>query len=151
MDLSDWITAGLAAYGAVLSTLLGVVALREKRRIVKVSVSWAAPPTPPFRPWIAIKLANPGHKAVTINSVGFFLPDRETRLVAADPIAMKLPYLLQEGASCTALFDPAEVLHALRQRNYRGKVFIYAFCKDAVGNMWKAPRSEINTEMNLES
>src|SRR5688572_10454854 len=84
MDFEKLITLGLALYGAVLSTMLGVRELSRERRRVLIFLE--------HREWThtySIIITNIGHRPITLVDISMVLPD---------PYGVVPRYILREEA-----------------------------------------------------
>jgi hypothetical protein len=98
----------LGLYGALLSTILGVVELLKRRRQVSVECSLAIPYGRGFATgrFLQISAVNVGHRAVTLTSAGLVLSDgRKLYDLGSTPYAGRLPKMLEDGEHIQILMD----------------------------------------------
>ena len=141
MTASDIITALIALYGAVLSTIIAVREWNARRPSIRVEVSEGTV-------YLAlgvssdhslfIEAANEGHKAVTLSMVGYVLPDG-TRWSIPRPLGnVTFPYELLPEKRCVA-YTPAHKLAAdMNDLGYLSKVSLIGYYDDAVGRRHKS-------------
>jgi hypothetical protein len=148
MDTKDFIMLALGAYGTGLSTWLAVASWRDKRRVLNVEAGFGAPfPATSFQLVMTITVSNPGHKSVTVNSVGYRLPDRSELLLIDPGPQVRFPHTLSEGTSCIAIIPAGDMLNTLRARGYEGTVSVDPFAKDALGKQYVGKPYKI--DMNI--
>ena len=148
---ADVLTALVALYGAVLSTIIAVREWRGKRPNIRVEVSEGRVQLS-LDAWsdhsIFIEAHNQGHKAVTLSIVvGFILPDGE-RWVIPRPLGnVTFPYdLLPEKRGMA--YTPAHKLAAdVNALGFRSKVSLIGYHDDEVGRRHKSKPSifDMNT------
>lgn len=150
MDLKDWtgaVTAGVALYAGALSTYNLLVARRERRREVRVTLKWGVLGVEP-EPMTALFLtaANPGHRSVTLAGCHLTLPNRKTFVMPWAQSTVKFPHDLQEGKNCTVWFPVGEVGRALVAEGFRGEVSVTAVFTDALDNAYTSRPFRGNVE-----
>jgi len=132
-----WIsTTAVAVYGAGLSTYNMYNARRKDRREIKVTISAGYLTHGPdlSDEMFVLSASNPGHRAVTVTSVGIRLPDGR-QMVFPYPEGPQLPYHLTEGTNCDHVVPIREIARKLSTSGFRGTVKIKAFYRDAVENV----------------
>jgi hypothetical protein len=137
------ITAIVAVYGAVLSTLNLLNIRKEKKRqlFVKMSYGWLTLPRGLSDPKLLIEVANPGYRRVTIQPSYIRLPHGE-KLVFPWPTAeVRFPHELLEGKSCSLWVEEAEVKRSLKEKGYSGKVKLQAEVYDQTGKNYRAKKA----------
>jgi hypothetical protein len=110
---TDYITIGLAGWGAVLSTVLAVRQVRRDRPAVRVLVDklGSQAPNGDSKTYWWVRVVNMNPRPIAIQSVGLHSHDRQLRHYAADPEATKwreptkLPVTLQDFESAEFFFD----------------------------------------------
>src|SRR5271157_6296549 len=96
MDLKDWtgaVTAAVAIYAALLATYNLLVARRERRREVSVTLAWSILGVLP-EPIRALSLtaANPGYRTVTLAGCHLALPNRKQFVIPYAQSTVKFPH-----------------------------------------------------------
>lgn len=125
----------LAAYGATLTTYNVLAARKKSKRQITVTVSTGfltfGPELSEIK--LLITVLNPGHRDVTLLSVGFLLPDKR-QLVNTDPNSgsVRLPHRLTEGTQCMFWASARAIAEQLRGMGFSGTVNLTGFCRDAV-------------------
>jgi hypothetical protein len=152
MQWSTIITAVVAVYGAILSTHTAVANYREKKRrvIVTVSIGFRVYGTGPGPSVVFVSAANPGSRPVSLNGLGFLLPDGRQCVLPYSESDVEFPHELMEGRSCR-IWIPTKVLaHELRGLGFSGTIKLKGFYNDAVGTTYKSKptKFEINEWLN---
>lgn len=93
---------------------------------------------------LTIRASNPGHKAVTLSSQGFILPDKKRVFLRAPGSDVRFPHELMPEKSCTAWMDARELAHLLKSEGYDGKIKLVGFYLDQVGRTYKSPKWEFD-------
>src|ERR1051326_6659589 len=108
MDTKGIVTLTIAAYGALLSTYNAIRQRQEKKTsiVVTPSTGFLVTGLGGSRDMsVMLTVANPGHKAVTIQTPGFFLPDKRV-LTFLKPLSdVNVPHKLEPEASCVVYTD----------------------------------------------
>jgi len=152
MDTSAIITAIVAIYGAALSTYIFITNLRQRRRQLTVTL------TKGFRtsaqglspPMFIITVANPGNRAVSIDTPYIELPDRAT-LVWLEPLSdVRFPYELEEGKNCHVWAEIEEVTGELVKKGHSGTVKLTAKVRDRTGKIYSS-RKPLTLDLDEES
>jgi hypothetical protein len=120
------ITAIVAVYGAVLSTLNLLNVRKEKKRqlLVKMSYGWLTLPRDLSDTKFLIEVANPGYRPVTIQ-----------------PPYSRFRHELLEGKSCSSWIEEAAVKRSLKEKGYSGKVKLRAEVDDQTGKKYRAKKA----------
>lgn len=147
----DIITLLIALYGAILSTYKVVFDyLRESRRL-KVEVSYG------FLSWgnnvgpemLVISAINNGFKDITLNSVGFILPDK-TRVHITEPQSnVKFPYTISGGNNCIVWKPQKQFAIELKKNGYSGKIRLRGYYQSATGKIYKSKPIDFDIESAL--
>ena len=136
MSGSEIATLILAAYGATLSTLLGLRdILRGTRRIgVHCSMGLSAPPQGGLLDLVAIQSVNKHPRPVTIVAAGIEMSNRRFFTQAASSMGrMPLPIKLEFGEAVNLYFDLPELRRVMAEKVNAGAKLISAFVRDAEG------------------
>lgn len=149
-QLPTIITALIAIYGAILSTYNLVLKRREKSHQVSVNLSSGFLTCGErLSPYVLFIVAsNPGHRTVTLDSVGIRLPDKRQIVF---PFSgrfgsdVQFPHDLTEGQSCRAWVDVKE-LTALLEEGISGRIKLIGFYTDAIGGKYKSKPLKFNID-----
>lgn len=140
MTWTDIITAVVALYGAVLSTVIGVLACRARRPNIKVEVSEGAVGLP-MGGWskhmIFVNAVNAGHKAITLAMVGVILPDGERITIPMPSPYVTFPYELVPEKQCKVATPAAKLAANLKAKRFPEKVSLVGYYDDEVGRRHK--------------
>ncbi|MFH1268994.1 MAG: hypothetical protein ABIK89_24980 [Planctomycetota bacterium] len=132
-----FVTGAVALYGAGLSTFNTWSAWREKRRIVKVSVSYGFPvvTTPgdlgPYSLFLTAR--NPSRRPTTLVGCGLQLPDGKTMPFLDPGPHLEFPLELTEGKAANALRPVQAIGRTLAETGYGGSTRVRGFFRDALG------------------
>jgi hypothetical protein len=129
------ITAIVAVYGAVLSTLNLLNIRKEKKRqlLVKMSYGWLTLPRDLSDTKFLIEVANPGYRPVTIQPPYIRFPHGEKLVMLWPTAEVRFPYELLEGKSCSSWIEEAAVKRSLKEKGYSGKAKLRAEVDDQTG------------------
>jgi len=145
------ITAIVAVYGAVLSTVNTIANLRAKQQRLSVVLSNGfltyGPDTSPLM--LFIEIANVGSKVVTINSINIKLSKGESVPIINifNPKGVSLPYTLEEGKSCSTGVEIEKLAKAIIQEGYSKKIKLHATVSSGAGKIYKSKKAWI---LNLD-
>jgi hypothetical protein len=146
------ITAIVAVYGALLSTWNVLSTNREKRRRVKVRVSYGfATYGSTLGPnGILITAQNIGHQPITLNSAGIRLPDGRT-VIALNSIEAPLPQELAGGKSHNSLIEVKVLAETMQRLGFSGMVRVVGFYRDALGKAHESSGLKFDVAAGLRS
>jgi hypothetical protein len=147
------ITAAVAVYGAILSTVNTRANLRAKEEHLSVifktgTVHHDSPhnyyieysPTPGSI-MLFIEIINVGNKIVTIKSIDIESNKKFYQVFnIVDPVGASLPYTLEGGKSFSAGIDMQKLARLLIQNRYSGRVDLQAHIISATSKVFKAKR-----------
>jgi len=147
------ITATVAVYGAILSTVNTIANFKTKRERLSVIfktgtvhhdsphnyyIEYSPAPGPIM---LFIEIANVGNKIVTIKSIDIESNKKFSHVFnIVDPVGASLPYTLEEGKSCSAGIDIEKLAQTLIQNGYSGRVDLQAHIISATSKVFKAKR-----------
>jgi hypothetical protein len=149
MEVRDFLTLGVAAYGAVLSTYNLVQGLRRERRQVRITQTFAyytyadAGLGPPM---VALEIVNHGQRPVVVNAPRMRMPDgRHLALLGAEGLD-EFPKNLKDGESKSVRIYCQMVAESLKEGGYRGTVRLRPICTDSTGKTFygKTWRFDLN-------
>ena len=128
--MKDWptiITAIVALYGAILSTVSILSQRKDKKRQILVKLSNGfltfGPELSPAM--LFIEASNPGHIPVNINSPGIILPDKRTIVFPSPQGDVSFPHSLPPGENCRVWTDLKQLSHQLLNKGVKSSV---GFC-----------------------
>ncbi len=138
----------IAVYGAVLSTYTAWAARQEKKRKIKVELSYGFSVSPPMvgPKSLFISALNMGKPTVTLTSMGLVLPDKRYLTPLYPKSNVSFPYALLEGKNCSVWIELKELAEQLKQEGYSGKVSLIGFYNDAIGGKYKSKPLEFDIE-----
>ncbi len=141
LDLQWAVTTAIALYGAGLSSYNAHTARKQVKRQINVTISYGCHTYTDGRlgeQMIFLTAANPGHRAVTLTSVGLRLPDGKSLVNVDDAGTARLPHHLTEGTTITQWMPLEGVKESLRRKGVYGRVKLFAYYGDAVGATHKS-------------
>jgi hypothetical protein len=132
----DWkwaLMAVVSLYGAGLSTYNAYVARTINKRQLKITLKhgFLTFGPEPSDDMLILGASNPGHRPVTLTSVGLLLPDKRQMIFPHQDGSARLPHQLNEGTSVTHWMPAREVAEELRRRGFVGHIRLLAFYSDA--------------------
>lgn len=148
MTLEPWLLI-IAAYGAILSTILAIHELRKDKRRVSVTckitgivsggnVKWK---------WIKITAVNSGHRPIVIENAGLNISGYKLTDLKRKSELDPLPKKIGDGEPISVLFDYAEVEKAFRElESSLNFVCKSALVWDAKGNEYKSGKPEFEKD-----
>jgi hypothetical protein len=151
MDLTAIITAIVAIYGAGLSTYILIKNSKENKRQLTINLEkgFYTSGQGVSTPMLIISIANPGNRAVTIDSPYIELPDRTT-LIWPNPLSdVRFPYHLEEGQRCHVRAKMEEVKGELVKNGHSATVKLTAKIRDRTGKVYSA-RKPLEFDLNEE-
>jgi hypothetical protein len=143
------ITLLIAIYGALLSTYSVLASRQERKREIKVQLSYGfhtllGEP----KAVLVISALNTGHKRVALNSTGLVLPSKDKKyLMFLRPNSnVTFPYDVQEGKDCNAWITTEELAQDLKQRGFSGEISLKGYYRDAIGGEYTSKSVKFNIE-----
>ncbi|MCX6262894.1 MAG: hypothetical protein NTY95_19000 [Bacteroidia bacterium] len=144
--------AGVAFYGAILSTILGLLKIMEyiankpklliKMEVVKMTSNghgWT-------KPQFAVMISNNSNKPITIYVVTIKLP-KGNYFMFPSLVNFSLPYELKEGNQCVASTDLVKFRKNLIDLGYlSNKIKIFAVVKDGAERTYKSKKYLLDFE-----
>lgn len=149
MNWKEIITILLAIYGAILSTFNRIAQWRNNIFRVNVKIKWGAKPLPAggLSELMVILIAtNPGRRAVTISSYGFFAPDNNTLCFPNRMTTLNFPYELTPGKSCEEIFIARDLANELKNIGYEGEIELMGFYGDELDKTYKSKPWKFNID-----
>lgn len=146
------VTAFVAVYGAILSTLNALASRREKRRTARaeIKMGFLVMGNVLGRSQIFISVSNPGYQPIVITSACIELPDGSNIVMPSSQGTQLLPYKLHPSEGATFWADAQNVALSLREKGRSGTLRIRAYFSDAVGNCFRSKRMRFQVDDWLE-
>ena len=145
------VTAAVALYGAVLSTVNLIVGRKERRRQVQVRFGQAVSLVPLLNTpvdLLSMEAVNVGSRPVTLNAPTILLPTRDRVFFPRFwHGSSSFPCELSDSAKCTALIEVAALADAFRQKGLTGRVRLVGVFKDSAGKEHKSRPVHVDAEL----
>lgn len=127
MKIIDWVTFGIAVWGAVVASILGYLRIREHRRDLDIHLEWKA-----FYEKCNLIIVNKGQRPITIKRVIVRSPEDGWAgfSVLEDEKDKELSYKLEYGGEVTLLLTD-EVAKGVYYGNFETLIY------DAEGNEYR--------------
>ena len=136
------ITLIIAVYGALLSTYSVWASKQEKKREIKVQLSYGfhTSPSSVGPTMLLISALNTGQKRVTLNSMGLILPKKDKKYLTffRPDSNVSFPCDLIEGKGCDVWVATKELAVDLKREGYSGKVSLKGYYRDAIGGEYRS-------------
>jgi hypothetical protein len=149
MTSTDMVTALIALYGAGLSTIIAVREWRARNPNIKVEVSegsfglavgaWSGH-------MIFCDALNRGQKAITLQMVGFQLPNGEQFVIPYPSPYVRFPYDLLPEKSCKVFTSASDLAMHLRLEGWPQRVSLVGFYNDDVGRRYRSKPTVFDTK-----
>ena len=150
-EAKDLLTLSVAAYGAILSTIVFVYSMtRERRRIViKHSAGFVGYPTGQTSATMAcLEVVNKGHRPVVVSAPAMLTP-KKRKLVFFKALGFdKFPRKLEDGEAETLYVPYEDIGRALKQDGYSGIVRLRPVCSDTAGKMYRGKVMKLDVDMD---
>lgn len=144
------ITLIIAIYGALLSTYSIWASRQEKKREIKVKLSYGLLASPPSvsPKMLFISALNTGQKRATLTSMGLILPKKDRKyLVFLRPDSnVSFPHDLLEGKDCRVWVTTERIALDLKRQGYSGKVSLKGYYSDAIGKEYRSKSLKFDIE-----
>jgi len=144
------ITLIIAVYGALLSTYSVWASRQEKKREIKVKLSYGliANPLSVSPKMLMISALNTGPKRVTLASMGLIVPRKDEKyLTFLRPDSdVSFPHDLVEGKGCSVWVTTKEIAENLRHEGFSGKISLKGFYRDAIGGEYRSKSLKFDIE-----
>ena len=148
------ITATVAVYGAILSTINTVVNIKYRQARLSVTLkSGSIISNSPSDYYIAygeassndmlfIEIANIGNKPATIKAIDINANKKFKPIFKIyNPINASLPYTLEEGKNCAAGANIRNLAKSLIKNGYSGKIKLLAYVTGGTGRIYKSKKA----------
>jgi len=146
------ITLLIALWGALLATYKILSDYRKSIRRLKVEVSYGF-----FTlreggvgsTVITITAINTGHREITLNSMGYILPDNKYSVIIEPQSNVRFPYTLSEGKQCNVWRTQRDLAEELKDHGYSGKIRLRGYYRSATGETIKSKAIDFDIESAL--
>jgi hypothetical protein len=148
VNWSQILTAIVAIYGAILSTMIFTSRRREKQRRLKVNFSngFLTYAHNLSKAMLFITISNPGNRDVTINVPSISLPDGKPLVFPNPQSNVSFPYKLEEGTECKIWTEIKDLARQLKENWYYGIIRLKAKVEDGSGQIYKSKDWKINLD-----
>lgn len=146
------ITLFIALWGAILSTYKVLSDYMKRTRKLKVELAYGVGRYQGGQfgpPIISIIATNIGFREITLNSMGYLLPDNQQILFLEPQSSVKFPCSLSEGKQCVVWQTQRELAKDLKNHGYSGKIKLRGYYKSATGETYKSKSIGFNVEYAL--
>ena len=135
MSITELLTAVVAFYGAILSTIIFTKELQKSKRHIKVNMKFGLLTyTNGISPqMLLVEIINPGLKPVTIYGPQLRLPDRRNLIMPISNSNVKFPCELGEGKSAHTWIEVNELKGTLIDSGYTESTKFKAVVTDQTG------------------
>ena len=148
----DWkyvITALIAIYGAILSTINLINNVKNNKSFIEVTTTWGMI-TGDEKTKLFITASNPSSRTVTLSSMGFILPNKKYLIFTYPESNVSFPYEVQTGKNCMVWCDIYDIAVQLKKQNYEGDINLIGFYKDQLGKEYKSKKMNVNINTMLQ-
>ena len=137
VDWLTFVTAGVAVYGAILSTHNAYAIWRESRRTVKVGIRWGIYPD---RPKVFLSAVNIGKRLVYLYGFWFSLSGKKIEgiIYQTNVDGMDTPFQLSEGRMFERWTAARPLARHLSKSGHSGTVKLVAYFQDHVGDLYRS-------------
>lgn len=145
------ITLFIALWGALLSTYKVLSDYSKNKRKLKVKIAYGfvvhGPDVGPTT--ISVSAINTGFRDITLNSVGFVLPDNVYSTIIEPQSNVRFPYTLSEGKECDVWKTRRQLALELKRNGYSGKIKLRGFYRSATGEISRSKPIDFDIESAL--
>jgi len=135
-SILDYITLGIAIWGALLSTILAIRNIQKDKRQIRVSCrlieQTISQDGTPYNLIVGIKAVNAGHRDVRLEYAG--LITKNGKYYVSD--TKKLPVTLRDGDAVTIGIKLDDAETRLREIS-PSELYVWAYVKDTEGNFFR--------------
>lgn len=145
------ITLFIALWGALLSTykVLSDYSKNKRKLKVKIAYGFMVHGTDVGPNTISISAINIGFRDITLNSMGFILPDKKFSTIIEPQSNVKFPYTLSEGTECTVWKTQRQLAVELKENGYSGKIKLRGYYRSATGTTFRSKPIDFDIEYTL--
>lgn len=141
--VTELLTAAIAIYGAVLSTVIYFKEQQKFKRKIKVNVStgYITYVQGLSNFMVILEFVNPGFKAVTINSPELWMSDGRKIIIPNPNSNVAFPFTLEEGKSAHVWMDIEGLQKELIHAGYSDTVRLTGAISDQTGKKFHSKKS----------
>jgi hypothetical protein len=146
------ITLFIALWGAILSTIkvLSDYRVNTRKLEVKVLNSFISQGNIVGPPMLSIDAINSGNRPITLNQVGFLLPDGRKTIMIEKISNVEFPYTLTEtNPQCSVSKVQKQFAIELKKNGFEGKIKVRGYYKSATGEIFKSKPFKFSIENAL--
>jgi len=145
------ITLLLAAWGALLSTYKVVSDYRTNVRRIKAVLSYGfhSQGNSGGPRVITLRAVNMGRREVTLNSMGFILPDGKKAVIIEPQSSVRFPHALSAGNEYSVWEEQRKWAEDLRKLGYSGSIQIRGFYGSNAGAIFTSEPLDFDIESTL--
>jgi hypothetical protein len=132
---TEFATAMIAIYSAILSTIIFIKEQQKNKRNVKINLTtgYITSDRGLSNLMIVIEFVNPGFKTVTINSPELKIFDGKNIIIPNPSRNVRFPHSLEEGKSAHVWIDIEDFQRELLQSRYKETVKLKGAIRDQTG------------------
>lgn len=147
MSTIEIITAVIAIYGALLSTVTFALHKLEKRQRIKVKLWLGFVAVGPSNPEdvVIMEAANAGSVAVHLSNCCIRLPDKQ-QFVARFHYDKPLPVTISPGESVQAFLASEKFMETLKKNDYPTIVTVSAEFSNKAGKVFRSKKETLNLD-----
>lgn len=147
MTKSEWFTLAIALWGAVLSTIIAIKELADKRRSLKVfaGINYIAIPDGQQEAVFSISCVNKGVRPIILDSYGILMPKLPNigfRDEHPDP--QQFPTTLTESQVFGVLAYGRQLMRLFHPTGYTGEFYVRGYIRDNTGKVYKSKKIKID-------
>ncbi|MCL6605665.1 MAG: hypothetical protein K6T94_22610 [Paenibacillus sp.] len=138
------VTAVVAIYAAIVSTITLITNRREKIRRLKIIASNGVIGNSIIGAselMLLITVSNPGHKNVVINAPYLRLPNKNKLIFPNPGTDVRYPHKLEESSACTLWSDMEQLKDVLRSQGLDGIIKLRAEVTDGSQRIYRAKKT----------
>jgi hypothetical protein len=148
------ITLFIALWGAILSTIkvLSDYRMTKRKLEVKVTHSFISQGNIVGPLMFSIDAINSGSRPITLNGVGFLLPDGRKTIMMEKISNVDFPYTLTEtNPQCSVSKFQKQLAIELKKNGFEGKIKLRGYYQSATGEIFKSKPFKFSIENALSS
>lgn len=143
------LTAMVATYGAVLSTINYIYQIKQNEPLLNISLSRG------FMlgglddsTYLFFNISNKRNRSSTVSSIGLTCKElgNSKMAIMAPHGNFPMPHELKDGKSVNYWVSPSEVARELRSHGLHGKIGLIAYVNDSIGNYYKSKRFDFDLD-----
>lgn len=140
MTPTEIITAAVALYGAILSTVTIVLHKREKRQKIKVKLwlGFVGNKIAGIKNVVLMEAANAGSVQVYLANYSYYLPDSKKKLVGKFESDKPIPCTLAPGEGVQVWFDSKKFVDLIKAEGFEKEVTVAAEFSNKAGRVFRS-------------